>query len=318
MLRYNRVEGLSAGAAASLPLDPTTTFTLEARVGTGDREPNVAATLERGPEGGRWTLSGFHRLQSMADDDRPFSFTNSLGNLLFGLDRGEYYRATGASLGYRSMGSNVRWSMEAFHERQRPVRSTTDFFLLQSVRDVTPDSVLAASPLDESGGRLALSWFVGVDPNALILTGRANLEAAGGDATYQRASASMSASHPLPLGLAGALEIGGGALWGDEPLQRQFFLGGSGSLRGFDTNAEHGVSYWRGRAELATGFAGARIGLFGDAGWVGPRNAFTLNDPLVAVGVGTSLLDGLLRADLARAVRGGSGWKVHLYLDGLF
>ena len=32
----------------------------------------------------------------------------------------------------------------------------------------------------------------------------------------------------------------------------------------------------------------------------------------------TSLLDGLFRFDVARAVRGATGWKFHLYLDGLF
>jgi len=34
--------------------------------------------------------------------------------------------------------------------------------------------------------------------------------------------------------------------------------------------------------------------------------------------VGTSLLDGLLRLDLARGVRRGDAWHLHLYLDGLF
>jgi hemolysin activation/secretion protein len=216
------------------------------------------------------------------------------------------------------VGERVRWSLEAFHERQHSVESTTDFFLLQPVRDYTAPVLLEAEPLDLSGGRAALSWFAGVDPNALILTGRLTAEAAGGDAVYQRLSATLSASHPLPLGLAGAVEVGAGALWGDDPVQRQLFLGGSGSLRGFDTNAFHGQSMWRARAEIASGFAGARLAVFGDAGWTGPRAEFALTDPAASVGIGVSLLDGLLRADLGHGVRRGSQWKLHLYLDGLF
>lgn len=319
LLRYNRVEGLSVGSAVSVPLGAATSVTLQGRIGTGDRDPNVGLSLERGPEDRRWTLSGyFHRLTGMADQNNPFSLTTSLDNLLLGTDHGQYYRATGVSLGYARVGERVRWSLEGFHERQRSVESTTDFFLLQPVRDYTAPALLEAEPLDLSGGRAALSWFAGVDPNGLILTGRLGAEAAGGDAVYQRVSATLSASHPLPLGLAGAVEVGAGALWGDDPVQRQLFLGGSGSLRGFDTNAFHGQSMWRVRAEIASGFAGARLAVFGDAGWTGPRAEFALTDPAASVGIGVSLLDGLLRADLGHGVRRGSQWKLHLYLDGLF
>lgn len=317
LLRYNRVEGLSVGSAAILPLSPTTTVVLEGRIGTGDREPNVTASLEHGPEDGRWTLSGYHRLQSMSEDSSPFSITSSIRNLALGADHGQYYRATGALLGYRRLGRRVRWEIEAFHERQRAVERTTRFYLLEPIRDVSVDTVLAAEPLEVSGGRTTLSWFSGIDPNALVLTGRLRLEAAGGEARYRRASALLSAGHPLPFGLTGAVEAGAGALWGDAPVQRAFFLGGSSSLRGFHTDALYGSSFWRGRAEIATGFAGARVGLFGDAGWTGPREAFTFEDPAVSVGIGSSLLDGLVRVDLARAVRRASAWRLHLYLDGL-
>jgi hypothetical protein len=319
LLRYNRVEGLSAGSALSVPLGVTTSMTLEGRIGTGDREPNVGLSLERGPEDRRWTLSGYYqRLQPMAEETHPFSLPKSVGNLLLGTDHGQYYRATGASLAYRRAGKRVRWGLEAFHERQRGVEQTTDFFLLEPIRDYTAPSVLEAEPLDLTGGRTTLAWFSGVDPNGLILTGRLAAEAAGGDAVYQRLSATLSATHPLPLGLAGALELGAGALWGDDPVQRHLFLGGSESLRGFHTNALHGSSAWRGRAEIASGFAGARIGIFGDVGWAGPRADFRFDDPAASVGIGFSLLDGLVRADLAHAVRLGSGWKLHLYFDGLF
>lgn len=318
LVRYNRVEGLSIGGAVTLPLTPATSFDVEARIGTGDRKPNVTAALRHGSDDRAWTLAAYHRLQAMGDHGNPFSITSSLGNLVLGTDRGEYYRVTGASIGRRRMGQRVRWDAQAFYEHQRPVARESTFFLLQSVRDDTVNAVLPAADVSLAGGRTTVSWFSGIDPSGLILTGRLTAEVAGGDATYQRASASLSASHPLPMGLAGALEVGAGALWGDDIVQRDFFLGGSSTLRGFDDYSVHGPSFWRARAELATGLAGARVGVFSDAGWVGPRSAFALSDPMVSVGLGGSLLDGLLRADVGRGVRRGSEWKIHLYLDGLF
>jgi hypothetical protein len=77
-----------------------------------------------------------------------------------------------------------------------------------------------------------------------------------------------------------------------------------------------GESYWRGRAELATSFPAARLVGFTDWGWAGPRDAFTFNDPFASVGAGASFLDGLLRLDLARGVRRGSGWRVEAYVGG--
>jgi hypothetical protein len=62
---------------------------------------------------------------------------------------------------------------------------------------------------------------------------------------------------------------------------------------------------------------GARIVVFSDAGWAGTRDDVDLDPPLLSAGVGASFLDGLVRVDLARALREPTGWRVDLYLDGL-
>ena len=312
LLRYNRVEGFSLGAAATVPLSPATEVELGARLGTGDREPGGHLTVRLGEEEGRWELSAFHRLETMGDWTSHFGVTSSIGHLLFGSDHGQYYRTTGAAAGRRWRGRRVETSLGVFHERQRPVELETDFFLLGTLVDDSVEAVLSAAPLDLSGARGTVRWFSGTDPHALVLTGRLCAEATVGDARYRRVWAAASASHPLPLGLAGAVEVGAGSLWGDEPLQRHFFLGASESLRGFHSNERSGASFWRGRAELATGSAAARIALFTDAGWAGPRAAFRLDDPAVSVGIGGSLLDGIFRVDVARVVRGGRGWPPHV------
>jgi hypothetical protein len=38
----------------------------------------------------------------------------------------------------------------------------------------------------------------------------------------------------------------------------------------------------------------------------------------VSLGLGASVMDGLLRLDLARGVVRGEDWRLHFYLDGVF
>jgi hypothetical protein len=317
-LRFNRVEGLSAGMSATIALGSDFHFDAEGRIGTGDQIPNVTGALRRGPETGEWVLEGYYRLVSMNDHDDPFDLPSSLTNLALGTDRAEYFRATGAALARRARGSSVRTELRAFYERQGAVGLSTDFSLRGFLRDDTVRAVLAADAVDLAGGRGSLGWFVGTDPSSWVMTGEIAGEAAFGGARYQRAETRVSASHPLFLGLAGALEVAAGTSWGALPTQRSFFLGSSATLRGFNGNEFLGPTFWRARGELATRFAAARLSVFSDLGWVGPRESFRLDDPLASVGIGASFLDGLARFDLARAVRGSDRWKVHLYLDGLF
>lgn len=318
LTRYNRVEGLSVGGKVDFSLSPTASAGVEARIGTGDREPNAALTLRKGPDDHQWSLSGYHRLAAADDWTDPFSFGNSVRNLLFGASVGDFYRATGASLGYGHTGRATRWQLSGFVEKQDSVTRTTAFAVADILRDHGMRPTRAAAPVTLQGARVSLRWFRGQDPNGLILTGQVLGEVATGDGEYQRGAVTVSASHPLFFGLAGAVEAGAGTLLGDVLPQREFLLGGYTTLRGFDESAVAGPAFWRARAEVASGFAGARVGLFADAGWAGSRSAFALDDPFASVGVGTSLLDGLIRLDLAHGIRRGDAWRLHLYFDGLF
>jgi hemolysin activation/secretion protein len=87
-------------------------------------------------------------------------------------------------------------------------------------------------------------------------------------------------------------------------------------VRGYPGATAAGKSFWRARGEVATRGPGARLATFMDAGWAGGRSERGSADPsLLAAGVGASFLDGLIRADLARALRGQTGWRVNVYLD---
>jgi hypothetical protein len=60
------------------------------------------------------------------------------------------------------------------------------------------------------------------------------------------------------------------------------------------------------------------VSFFGDGGWAGPRDAFDGDDILWGAGVGTSMLDGLIRLDLSRGLTGPlRGWRLDLYLDAI-
>jgi hemolysin activation/secretion protein len=114
------------------------------------------------------------------------------------------------------------------------------------------------------------------------------------------------------------VEVGGGTTWGDAPIQRNWFLGGASSLRGYPASSAAGSSFARGRVEVARTFDVGTVSFFGDVGWAGFRTAFDVDDMLYGVGVGGSALDGLLRMDLSHGLRGpAKQFRVDLYLDAL-
>ncbi len=104
----------------------------------------------------------------------------------------------------------------------------------------------------------------------------------------------------------------------DTPIQRHFYLGGPETFRGTLTGDLTGSAFWFGRAEVATDFPAARLVAFSDFAWVGTEEKFDTDGFASSVGVGASLLDGLLRIDLAHVLKGEEGTRLHIYFDGLF
>lgn len=102
-------------------------------------------------------------------------------------------------------------------------------------------------------------------------------------------------------------------------MQRGFSVGGIRTARAFRAGTRFGESFWTARARLANDLPVFRLLAFGDFGWAGEGEQFLASDEwLAAVGLGASVMDGILRFDLARAVRGGSDFRIHLCLDGVF
>ena len=104
---------------------------------------------------------------------------------------------------------------------------------------------------------------------------------------------------------------------GGQTLRRNWFLGGTGTLRGYPGASAVGPGFLRGRAELARDRRTTRWALFSDWGWAGEDFSNAFDDGLLSVGARFSALDGLIRLDIARAVRSPSGWRLEFHLDSI-
>lgn len=319
MVRYNRVEGLSVGARGVVPLSPRTGLRAEARLGYADLEPNGELAIERGADTAhRVWLGAYRRLQPSSEWTDPFSLGSSLQAALFGGDRAPFHRTLGVEAGVTGGGRSHLWELRLFGERHGEATRGTAVHLLHPItgRDMVP--LQPVRPGDLAGLAGLLRWQRGLDSSGLIASGTLRGELTAGQLGYHRASASAALVHPLPGGLAGAVEVALGAAGGDVPPQRRFFLGGTTTLRGVRPSSVVGEAFWLARMEVGTGLPGFRVAAFGDLAWAGPPGEWRRSVPFATVGGGISLLDGVFRVDVARVVRRGEALRLHLYLDGLF
>ena len=314
LLRYNRVEALSIGGQATVSYGPYSADAT-ARLATADWEPSAEVGLERESFATRQRLAAYRRLASVASDTRPLGFGNSLSALLLGRDDGEYFRALGVELLGSPAPVEPQWYDWRFYaERQTAVAKETDWsiaHLLDGSNDFRPN--INADRADQFGAALALRTFHGLDPSAFRWGAELDLVGEAGDFSFGRPAISTFVSAPLPGALVGSLDLAGGSSVGEVPIQSLWYLGGARSVRGYAPAAAVGEAFWRARAEIANELPGARLILFSDAGWAGERDDPQLDPSLLSVGIGASFLDGLLRFDLARALRGDVGWRGEVY-----
>jgi hypothetical protein len=315
--RYNRIEGPSFALRGTfdfgrLELDAS------GRLGVADLTPGGEVTVARPGLASRWSLAAYRRLAAANPDTRPLGPVNSLSALLLGRDDGEYFRSYGVEL--RGTAAPTRhdwWSLRIFGERQRPAAVETNAslpYLFDRGQLFRPNIVAAHA--EQLGAALSVRGQRQLG-GAAVLSGDASLEGSSGTFDFAKAGATARLSFPV-LGRAAGLEVAAGTSRGVVPVQSQWFLGGSATLRGYDGGAIRGEAFWRVRAEAGGRNPAARLVVFGDAGWAGPRSGFGEGRALPAAGVGASLLDGILRFDVARGLRAPGGWRFDFYLDGVF
>lgn len=316
LLRYNRVEGLSPGVAVSAPLLPGWSIRAEGRLGAADPVPLGSIRLRRGAGDRSLDLVLHHSLAHGSDWDDPLGISSSLSTLLTGADPGEYHRVAGLAAGLHRRGRSGAVHATAFAETHRAVRKNTDFSIRRWVGGDTLRTNREAQEGAWVGVRMAAEGHRGRDMAGGRVFGRVTVEAATGETAYRRLALSGGAIQPLgPVELG--VEVGGGRGWGDLPPQREFQLGGPRSVRGIRAGSLVGPAHGFSRMEMARQARGARIALFGDAAWAGAMDRVRWDETVRSAGVGVSVLDGLLRMDVARAITGSHGWRVHIYLDGI-
>ena len=322
MTRFNRVEGLSVGAAVEQQFGMGYSARVVGRLGLADLEPNVELSLARSNLLRTIRVSGYNRLVAANDWGDPLSFGSSLGALLWGRDEGFYYRASGAELA-GSGDRGVRFDWRLFAEQQRMAALETQFSLANAVGNTTFPANIEARRGTYVGSAVRLAHSYGLDPAGLRLLSDLRLEGAASDDMYGRAALDLTLSRGLGrvagTPLAGAVTISGGTTAGDVPAQRHWYLGGTHTVRGQRAGVASGDAYWLTRAELGVGIPAARPTVFADWGWAGDRDAWRdVGRPLSGVGVGTSFVDGLVRFDVARGLYPDRRWAANLYVEARF
>jgi hypothetical protein len=315
MLRYNRVEGLSAGGALSQELGAGMSWRAAGRIGHADLEPNVDLRITRGDATRGVSLGAYRRLAVVDDWGAPLGLGNSANALLFGRDEGFYYRAAGVELS--GVNGPVEWRV--FGERQRNARVETQFSLAHVINGLRFRDNVVATRADVAGASVRVPFSLGLDPQALRLSGSVRAEGATGDLEFARGALDLTMTRTLPARLAGALTLNAGTTTGDVPPQRLWYLGGTYTVRGQPIGTGAGDAFWLGRAELSTDRIGFRPVVFFDAGWAGSRDDWSHpGKPLLGAGLGWSVLEGLVRFDLAKGIRPNRGLTAALYLDAAF
>jgi hypothetical protein len=314
--RFNRVEGLSTGGLVEQQLGAGYTASLLGRIGVADLEPNVELGLARTNLTKTIRARAYNRLVAANDWGNPLSFGSSVSALLFGRDEGFYYRASGAEIEYaREQGTLWKWRV--FAERERTAAVDNTFSL--GARFI-PN--LTAQRASFAGTSFRVNHTHGLDPNGFRVFTDLRLESAISDSAnvaYGRGALDLTFSQGIGR-IGTALTLSGGSSLGTLPMQRRWFLGGAHTVRGElpDTSLS-GNAYWLARAEVGGPVRVVRPVVFTDIGWVGDRNHMSaVGRPMSGFGVGASILDGLIRADLSRGVYPTQRVRFDMYVEARF
>ena len=327
-MRYNRVEGLSIGLLGSEELGRGYTLDGTLRAGVVRTWPNLELGLSRSDGRHAWRLGGYRRLDAANDDwGNPLSFGASLGALLYGRDEGFYYHATGAEL-TRSLTRGGGLSTRFFVEQHDDAPADAEFNVSKAfgggsrfqpnlpVRNATFAGIALRD--QRTAGLNPLGWRLFSDLRAEGGWSSAKADGGSGAGSWVRAAGDVTITRGFGEALAAALSLGAGVSDG-APLERQFFVGGSRTVRGQLFATEAGPAYWLTRLELGRAVGPVRPVVFGDLGWAGARDAWQHpGRPLSGAGVGASVLDGLIRLDLSRGIYPRQKMRLDLYVDARF
>lgn len=317
LTRYNRVEGLATGLGVRQEFGMGYTGDALLRYGFADKKVTGELSLARSNGRNIWRVGGYHRLVAANDWGSPLTFGSSFSAAVFGIDDGAFYRAGGAELAFESArggGSSLRF----FAERHRGAVRETHASLAHALNDVKFQENILTTPGDVVGAAAHITRSYGLDPMGWRSQIDLRLEGGAGDFNYERVAGDFTVNRAIGS-VALSLTGGAGAGFGDLPLQRRFYLGGTHTVRGQPLDLTGGESYWLARGELGLANVFFRPVVFGDLGWAGPRAEWSKpGRPMSGLGAGFSLVDGLIRFDLARGIFPTERWRFYGYIEAKF
>jgi len=318
LLRYNRVEGLAPGVILEQSLGAGFTATALGRFGFADRRVTGELALSRSNGRKNFDIAGYRRLAYANLFGDPLTFGASMSALLFGRDEGLFFRTLGAELrGSGESGDFLGW--RAYVEQQRSASVHTNASLARLLGGGRFIGNIRATEGTWTGLEMRVHGSRGTDPSGARLLGDLRLDAAAGKTGFFRSYSDLTFTRGFPAAIEAALTTSGGIGLGEVPVQKLFFLGGSQTVRGQSPATAAGNLYWLGRVEAGRSLEFFRPTLFYDIGWAGDRfNWKHPGKPLSGVGVGVSLLDGILRVDLARGLQPRQQWRADMYLEARF
>jgi hypothetical protein len=317
LARYNRVEGLSLGAAATMEIGGGYTVAALGRIGHADRHPNGELSLAR--SNGARTVTGaiYHRLSAANPEwGGALSLGPSIPALLYARDEGFYYRNFGAELRETRESRGGYAEYRLFIERQwsagdSDVVNTFNVADLVGNRQFQPNIVSERISVTGASGLYQRAF--GNDPMGFRLVTATRAEAGTGTFSFGRLSLEGTLSRPVGR-FATALTGAAGSSVGQVPFQRWWYMGGLRTVRGQVAGRQAGNAFWLGRAEVGTKFSAVRPVAFFDVGWAGSRDAIGKTLPQRGAGIGFGFLDGLFRIDIARGLYPTKRWRTDFYL----
>jgi Haemolysin secretion/activation protein ShlB/FhaC/HecB len=315
--RFNRIEGISSAVAVDEVLGNGYSTHAQLRLGAADLSPNGELSIDRTDGRRKIGVGVYRRLVASNDWGDPLGFSSSVSALFFGRDEGFYYRTWGAELrGEKDYGLINNWRL--FGEQEFDATVHTEFAIAH------PGGVKGElTNIDAVNGNvigLAIGHHssYGLDPHGFRALTDLQMEGATGTFDYSRGSLQTTLSRGFGA-LDGALTLGGGTAGGYLPVQKQFFLGGVGTVRGQRAGAAIGDSFWMSSLEIGSRSVGFRKIVFGDLGWAGSRTNFAHpGRPLSGAGVGASFMDGLIRLDVAKGIYPEKSIRANLYVEARF
>lgn len=320
LLRYNRIEALSAGVLVERELGKGYAADALARLGVADLEPNAELFLRRRNGHTEYRAGIFRRLDAVNEWGAPFGISSSLAALMLGRDDWMYHRTLGAEVGgtHRRIAGGPAISWRLFAERHNTADVGTNFAFANGIAgtDFQPNIEVTAG--DYAGVAAMIAMSHGEDPEGAQVSGHVRAEGATGELSYGRAWGELRLAHGLGRGTMGALTSAVGTSTGTLPAQRLYYLGGAHTLHADRAGALAGDAFWLARTEVSRGWPLIRPVLFADWGWAGSRDELFKTarpDHRWSVGLGAAIFDGVLRLDLSRSMEAPHRWALDLFVD---